>query len=81
MDEVDNKLLQTGLMSVREVAAFLSVGRSFVYKEMSRGALPWLKCGRARRIPRRAVLDYAATRLAATTDERDATRPLLGRGK
>ena len=64
--------LSGGLMTVRETAEFLSVGRSFVYQEMARGVLAWVKLGRSRRVPRRAVLEYVATRLATTTDERDA---------
>jgi excisionase family DNA binding protein len=52
-----------GLMDIREVAKFLSVGRSTVYVLMDEGRLPFAKIGRARRIPRRAVIDYAAAQL------------------
>ena len=50
-------------MSVRNVARFLGVSRSLVYELMGWGELPWVKLGRARRIPRRAVVDLAARRL------------------
>ena len=63
MGEGPVRLVAEGLMRVAEVAEFLGVSRGFVYAEMARGALPWLKLGRARRLPRRAVLEYAAARL------------------
>ncbi len=59
----ENRYLNAGLMTVPEAVAFLRVSRSFLYAEMGRGALPWVKLGRARRIPRVAVIDYAASRL------------------
>ena len=48
-----------GLASVREAAAFLSVGRSTIYKLMENGELPFAKIGKCRRIPRRALREYA----------------------
>ena len=57
------EIVSEGLMSVRNVARFLGVSRSLVYELMGWGELPWVKLGRARRIPRRAVVDLAARRL------------------
>jgi excisionase family DNA binding protein len=54
---------------VAEAARLLSVSRSFVYTAMERGHLLYVKLGRARRIPRRALTEYVAARL------RGGTRP------
>ena len=56
-------LVAEGMMTVREVAEFLRVGRSTVYVWMDRGDLCFCKLGRSRRIPRRAVLELAAEHL------------------
>ena len=52
-----------GLLSVAEAARFLSVSRSTLYELMESGQLYYVKIGRARRIPRRALLDLAARNL------------------
>jgi excisionase family DNA binding protein len=56
-------LLAEGLVPVSEAAEFLGVSRSMVYVLMENGQLPYVKIGRARRIPRRALLAFAAERL------------------
>jgi excisionase family DNA binding protein len=56
-------LLEGGLLPVSEAAEFLGVSRSMVYALMEDGQLPYVKIGRARRIPRRALLAFAAERL------------------
>ena len=56
-------VVEDGLLKVPEAAAFLSVCRTTVYLFMERGELPFVKIGRSRRIPRRAVVDLAARRL------------------
>ena len=56
-------LVSDGLMRVQEAARFLGLSRASVYQLMDRGELPWVKLGRARRIPRRAVVDLAAKSL------------------
>lgn len=53
------QLVGDGLTNVREAAAFLGLGRTKVYNLMDTGQLPWVKIGTARRIPRRALIDYA----------------------
>ena len=53
-------LVSDGLMRVQAAAQFLGLSRASVYQLMDRGELPWVKLGRARRVPRRAVVDLAA---------------------
>jgi excisionase family DNA binding protein len=57
------ELVADGLLTVAAAAAFLSVSRSTLYLAMDRGQLPFVKLGRARRIPRRALLALAAVNL------------------
>jgi excisionase family DNA binding protein len=52
-----------GLMSVPEAVSFLSLSRSTLYNLMDGGRLVYVKFGRARRIPRRAVCELAAANL------------------
>jgi excisionase family DNA binding protein len=48
-----------GLLTVAEAVAFLRIGRTTLYGMLSRGDLPSARIGRARRIPRRAVIELA----------------------
>jgi excisionase family DNA binding protein len=59
-------LVQAGLMTIEEVGKFLSVARSTVYQLMGKGRLPFVKIGRARRVPRQAVFEFAAAHLSGT---------------
>ena len=54
------ELIVDGLLTVVESASFLRVGRSSLYVLMDRGELRFVKIGRSRRIPRRAVIALAA---------------------
>lgn len=56
-------LIEQGLLRVAEVAGFLRLSRASVYDLMRKGLLPWVKLGRARRIPRQAVVELAAREL------------------
>ncbi len=56
-------IVEGGLVTVAAAAAFLSVARSTIYVLMGCGDLPFLKIGRGRRIPRRALVSYAVARL------------------
>lgn len=70
MREVREEIVSKGLMRVAEVQEFLGLSRASVYLLMDRGELPWAKLGRARRIPRQAVVDLAARSLnGAALDE------------
>jgi len=57
------EVVRDGLLSVPETGRFLSLSRSKVYLLMERGDLAYVKIGRARRIPRRAVIELAARNL------------------
>ncbi len=56
----DAALVEDGLVTVAQAVEFLSLSRSALYRLMNRGALPFVKLGRCRRIPRRALVELAA---------------------
>ena len=51
--------VEDGLIDVREASRFLSLSRSTIYVLMEEGKLPFAKIGRSRRIPRRAIIEFA----------------------
>jgi excisionase family DNA binding protein len=63
--DLDGKLalVADGLVTVPEAAKFLSLSRASIYGLMADGRLAFVKLGRSRRIPRRAMLDLAARAL------------------
>jgi excisionase family DNA binding protein len=61
--EDKEKLVDLGLMKVKDAAGFLGLSRSSIYAKMDTGELSFVKIGRARRVPRRAVVEFAARRL------------------
>ena len=65
MDESNRvlDLVAAGLVTVREAASFLGISVAGLYALMARGELPFVKLGRARRIPRRALVELAARNL------------------
>ena len=60
MPDQPERLVADGLMRIPDVARFLGLSRAAVYQLMDRGELPWARFGRARRVPRRAVVELAA---------------------
>ena len=52
-----------GLMTVQEAAEFLRLSRSSLYTMMDSGELAFVKLGRSRRIPKRALVELAAREL------------------
>lgn len=50
------------LLTVKEVAGRLSIGRTTVYELIARGDLPAIRIGRARRIPASALDRFIAER-------------------
>src|SRR5262245_13312705 len=55
---VRSMVVADGLMTVAEACKFLSLGRTTLYAAMECGDLAYCRRGRARRIPRRAVIAY-----------------------
>jgi excisionase family DNA binding protein len=53
------------LLSIEEVAASLSLGRSMVYKLVMRGDIPSITVGRMRRIPVTSLQAYISAQLSA----------------
>ncbi len=58
-----NEIVRDGLFTVTEAVAFLRLSRSTLYTLMDGGELVYVRIGRARRIPRRALIDLAAAHL------------------
>jgi len=52
-------LTAEGFADVTEAAEFLSLARSSIYKLMDNADLPFAKFGKSRRIPWRALREYA----------------------
>jgi excisionase family DNA binding protein len=57
------ELVIDGLMTLREVQDFTRLSRTDLYTRMTRGELPFVKLGKRRLVPRRAVVDLAAAGL------------------
>jgi excisionase family DNA binding protein len=62
-DDRQNEMMIDGLDRVGEASQFLGISRSRTYELMDAGQLPFVKIGRSRRIPHRALIDYAARHL------------------
>ena len=60
------ELVQEGCASVDEAARFLGIRRAKLYLEMEVGRLVYLKIGRRRVIPWRALREYLAERALET---------------
>jgi excisionase family DNA binding protein len=56
-------LVSIRVSKIPETANFLRISRSRLYGLMDHGELIYLKLGRSRRIPRRAVIELAAREL------------------
>jgi len=54
-----------GFADISQAAEYLSMSRSSVYKLMDAGELRFAKFGKARRIPWRAIYDYAGRCMVA----------------
>jgi excisionase family DNA binding protein len=68
-------ILMDGLMTVREVADFLRVSQDKVQDLIKSGRLPSVKIDRCRRIPRRGLAEFLATRLVGASVDPVAVRP------
>lgn len=56
-------LVADGLLSVPDAEAFSGLKKSTLYLLMADGSLPYCKVGAARRIPRRALVEFLARNL------------------
>jgi excisionase family DNA binding protein len=61
-------LLADGVMRPREAWTFLGVSRSQLYRLFAEGLLPYVSYGRARRVPRRALIEFAARHMVPARD-------------
>jgi excisionase family DNA binding protein len=61
-------VVEDGLVTVKQAAGFLGISVASVYALMSRQSLPYVKLGRSRRIPRRALVELAARNLVGRGD-------------
>lgn len=52
-------LINSGLVTVKDAASFLSLSRAMIYKLMETGHLRYVKIGRSRRIPKLALSHLA----------------------
>lgn len=64
VNRVDLQIVNDGLVTIEEAMQFLAVSRATVYSIMDDGALPYVKVRRCRRIPRKALVGYAASHVA-----------------
>ena len=56
-------MVQDGLVTIETAIEFLDISRTSLYRLISDGTLPTVKLIGARRIPRRALIDLAASRV------------------
>jgi excisionase family DNA binding protein len=64
---LDKKALtEDGFANIPEAGAYLHMSRTSIYKAMDNGELIYAKFGKARRIPWRALHEYAARCLVRT---------------
>lgn len=60
------ELCTEGAVSVAKAAEFIGASRTFVYGEMDAGRLPFIRVGRKRALPRRALVRWLAERMEST---------------
>jgi excisionase family DNA binding protein len=56
-------VVQEGLVTIETAMDFLVISRASLYRLINDGTLPTVKLIGARRIPRRALIDLAASRV------------------
>jgi len=57
-----NELANDGFLTVAAAVNFSALGRSTLYGLMETGVLPYAKIGTARRIPKRALVEFMANK-------------------
>jgi excisionase family DNA binding protein len=68
-DQRKAELILDGLDRIKQAAQFLGISRSQTYLLMDAGELPFVKIGRSRRIPHRALIEFAARNLTGDSKE------------
>ena len=74
MTEASRAAVGDGLVNVREATHFLGCSVSTLYQLMQDGTLPSFRLGRSRKLPRKALVDFAAERLEASVGESNETQ-------
>lgn len=74
LTSLEEALCDDGMLTVPEARAFLKVSSTSLYYWMEIGELPYTKFGRARRIPKKALITFAALR---TTTSRSVKRQVV----
>jgi excisionase family DNA binding protein len=64
-------MVQEGLLTIEAAMEFLDISRASLYRLIKDGILPTVKLIGARRIPRRALIDLAASRVTVSTRSSD----------
>ena len=59
----NESMVQEGLVTIETAREFLDISRASLYRLINDGTLPTVKLIGARRIPRRALIDLAASRV------------------
>jgi excisionase family DNA binding protein len=62
-EEARQELLSEGLCGIEEARRYLAVSRTTLYEIMNSGDLAYVKFGRNRRVPRRALRAFAEKQL------------------
>lgn len=65
MNELEDRtdLVSDGLATLTEAAEYLRVGKTTLYEMMANGEIPYCKVRKARRIPWKSLMEYAASSL------------------
>ena len=62
------ELVADGLVGIKPSASFLQISVASLYAHMGRGELPFVKLGKSRRIPKKALIEFAARNLVSPRD-------------
>ena len=63
----NEQIVLEGLVTIEGAMDFLDISRASLYRLINDGTLPTVKLIGARRIPRRALIDLAASRVTVGT--------------
>ena len=56
-------MVQDGMVTLQEAQDFLRISRQTLWRLTKAGQLPYVRIGRTRRIPKQALVEFAAGRL------------------